>query len=131
MKIVIAGSAKLQTEIQQWVSYWNNKPECEVINYPHELLKENFEQLYPAIHTKFFKDITEADVLFIANEEKNGVSGYIGAETFAELAFGLAQKLVNKKNLKLILAHMPAPEVQSYNEITLWLKLGWIDEILN
>lgn len=131
MKIVVAGSAKLQTEIQQWVSYWNSKNNCEVINFPQQITSENFEQLYPAIHTKFFKDITEADILFIANEEKNGVSGYIGAETFAELAFGLAQKLVSKQNLKLILAHMPAPKVQSYNEIVLWLKLGWIDEIIN
>jgi len=130
MKVVIAGSAKLQTEINKWVNYWNNSPECEVINYPHELLKENFEQLYPGIHTKFFKDITEADILFIANEEKNGISGHIGAETFAELAFGLAQKLINGQNIKLILAHLPAPEVQCYNEIILWLKLGWI-EILN
>jgi hypothetical protein len=130
MKVVIAGSAKLQTEIKHWIEYWNAQPEGEVLNFPHQIPSENFEQLYPDVHTNFFKDITEADILFIANEEKNGISGYIGAETFAELGFGLAQKLVHKQNLKLILAHLPAPEVQCYNEIVLWLKLGWI-EILN
>ena len=25
MKVVIAGSAKLQNEIQEWVAYWNNQ----------------------------------------------------------------------------------------------------------
>ncbi len=130
MKIVIAGSAKLQTEINQWVQYWSNQPDCEVLNFPKQIPSENFEKLYPNVHTSFFKDITRADILFIANEEKNGVSGYIGAETFAELGFGLAQKLVSGQNIKLIIAHLPAPEVQCYNEIMLWLKLGWI-EILN
>lgn len=130
MKIVIAGSAKLQTEINQWFQYWNNQPDCQVINFPQPIPSENFEKLYPEIHTNFFKDITKADILFVANEEKSGISGYIGAETFAELGFGLAQKLVSGQNIKLMLAHLPSSEVQCYNEIVLWLKLGWI-EILN
>jgi hypothetical protein len=67
---------------------------------------------------------------FIANDQKNGIDGYIGAETFAELGFGLAQKLIYGKNIQLILAHMPTPEVACYTEIVLWKKLGWIDEIL-
>ena len=131
MKIVIAGSAKLPTEIKQWVDYWNNQSNCEVLNFPQQIPSENFEKLYPGIHTNFFKDITNADILFIANEEKNNIPGYIGAETFAELSFGLTQKLINNKNIKLILAHLPSPEVQCYNEIVLWLKLGWINEVLN
>ena len=65
------------------------------------------------------------------NEDKSGISGYIGAETFAELSFGLAQKLINEKNIKLILAKMPSKEVGCYEEIILWKKLGWIDEVLN
>lgn len=101
-----------------------------MINFPQPIPSENFEKLYPEVHTNFFKDITKADILFIANEEKNGISSYIGAETFAELGFGLAQKLVIGQNIKLILANLPSSEVQCYNEIVLWLKLGWI-EILN
>lgn len=131
MKVVIAGSAKLPTEIGQWVGYWNKQNNCEVLNFPKQIPAENFEQIYPAIHVEFFKDITETDTLFIANEEKNNTPGYIGAETFAELSFGLTQKLVYNKNIKLVLAHMPSPNVSCYNEIVLWLKLGWIDEILN
>ncbi len=60
------------------------------------------------------------------NEDKNGLSGYIGAEVFAELLFGLSQKLVYKKEIELYILKMPSKEVSSYEEVTLWLKLGWI-----
>lgn len=126
MKVVIAGSAGLRDEIQKWIQYWNNK-EYEVLNYPRAIPRGDFEKFYPEVHTQFFKDITEADMLFIANGKKNDIDGYIGAETFAELGFGLAQNLVYGKNIKLILAHMPAKEVACYNEVVLWLKLGWIE----
>ena len=60
------------------------------------------------------------------NEDKNGISGYIGYETFAELLFGLSQKLIYNKDIEFILLKMPSREVGSYDEIDLWLKLGWI-----
>lgn len=131
MKVVIAGSAKLQDEIQKWINYWNSQDGYSVIDHPKVIPPGNFNNLYPDIHKNFFRNIMNTDVLFIANEKKNGIDGYIGAETFAELGFGLAQKLVNEKNIKLILANMPAREVACYDEIVLWQKLGWIDEILN
>jgi len=131
MKVVIAGSAKLQNEIQKWIDYWNSNDGYSVLDYPKTIPQDNFEELYPAVHKNFFKNITETDILFIANEKKNGIDGYIGAETFAELGFGLAQKLVNGKNIKLILANMPAKESACYDEIILWRKLGWIDEVLS
>lgn len=131
MKVVIAGSATLQDEIQKWISYWNGKEGYEVVNYPQAIPPDEFEKMYPKVHTQFFKDITDADVLFIANEKKNGIEGYIGAETFAELGFGLAQNLVYGKNIRLVLAHVPAKEVACHNEIVLWLKLGWIEIINN
>jgi len=130
MKVVIAGSAKLQNEIQKWIEYWNSKNGYLVLDYPKTISQDNFDELYPDVHKNFFKNITEADILFIANEKKNGISGYIGAETFAELGFGLAQKLVYDKNIRLMLANMPAKEVTCYDEIVLWKKLGWIDEII-
>ncbi|EKE14525.1 MAG: hypothetical protein ACD_12C00450G0003 [uncultured bacterium] len=131
MKLVIAGSASLENEIQEWVKYWNNQEDCSVLNYPKTIPIDQFEELYPDVHKNFFKDINEADILFIANEKKNGINGYIGAETFAELSFGLAKKLIEGKDIRLILAHMPAKEVACYDEIMLWNKLGWIDQIID
>ncbi|MDI3496568.1 MAG: hypothetical protein PWQ35_589 [Patescibacteria group bacterium] len=31
MKVVIAGSASLENEIQKWVEYWNNQENCSVL----------------------------------------------------------------------------------------------------
>lgn len=130
MKVVIAGSSSLQENTKKWIEYWNNKTDYSVLDYPKAIPASNFENLYPDVHKNFFKNIIEADILFIANDDKKGISGYIGAETFAELVFGLAQKLLYQKNIKLILANMPAKEVACYEEIVLWKKLGWIDEII-
>ncbi len=130
MKVVIAGSASLQNEIKKWVEYWNSKDGYSVLAYPKAIALESFEKLYPSIHIDFYKSIAKADILFIANETKKGIDGYIGAETFAELGFGLTQKLVYGRDIRLVLAHMPAKSVACYDEIVLWKNLGWIDEVL-
>ena len=38
-------------------------------------------------------------MLFIMNEDKNGIEGYIGYEAYAELLFGLSQNLIHQKNI--------------------------------
>ena len=124
-KVVIAGSAKLQNEINHWkVIFINNH--YKVLDYPKVVEKERFMELYPNVHRNFFDYITKTDMLFIMNEDKDGKIGYIGAETFAELAFGLAQKLVYNKKIELVILKMPSENIQCYEEIKLWLKLGWI-----
>jgi hypothetical protein len=35
------------------------------------------------------------------------------------------------KDIKLILAYMPVKELACYDEIMLWNKLGWIDQIID
>ncbi len=124
-KVVIAGSAKLQQEIQNWRKFFINKG-YEVLDYPKKIDETKFMEVYPNVHKEFFENITKTDMLFIMNEDKNGKSGYIGAESFAELTFGLAQKLVYNKNIELVVLKMPSKDVQCYEEIDLWLKLGWI-----
>ena len=124
-KVVIAGSAKLQKEINKWLKIFESK-NYEILDYPRKIEQERFIELYPSIHKTFFECITKTDMLFIMNEDKNGKYGYIGAEAFAELTFGLAQKLVYNKEIELIILKMPSQDVQCYEEIDLWLKLGWI-----
>lgn len=125
-KVVIAGSAKLQESINNIKEYFN-KINYEILNYPRVIEKEEFVHVYPQIFRDFFESITNADMLFIMNEDKNGIKGYIGAETFAELTFGLTQKLVYNKQIDLVIFKMPSKEVQCYEEINLWLQLGWIN----
>ncbi len=124
-KVVIAGSAKLQKDINYWKQKFSDD-NYVVLDYPKAIEKEKFMELYPSVHKEFFENITKTDVLFIMNEDKNGKIGYIGAETFAELAFGLAQKLVYNKKIELVILKMPDRNIQCYEEINLWLKLGWI-----
>ena len=83
-------------------------------------------ELYPDIHKEFFVNITNTNVLFIMNTDKDEKVGYIGSETFAELTFGLSQKLIFNKNIEIVLLKMPCKEVQCYEEIKLWLSFGWI-----
>lgn len=124
-KIVIAGSASLQEKIQYWKKFWEDQGYC-VLDYPAPISKKNFLAEYPQVHTDFFKNITQADVLFIMNEDKNNVIGYLGAESFAEMCFGVAQNLLYAKKLEILLLQIPNERVQSYGEIMLWLKLGWV-----
>ena len=124
-KVVIVGSAKLQNNINYWKEKFSNN-NYEILDYPKAIEKERFMELYPNVHKEFFENITKTDMLFIMNEDKNGKIGYIGAESFAELTFGLAQKLIYGKNIELVILKMPSKEIQCYEEINLWLKLGWI-----
>jgi len=125
-KVVIAGSASLEKEMKKWVDFWNAKPEHHVTDWPNPIGEEDFSKVYPKVHQDFFKNMAQADIVFIANEDKNGIEGYIGAETFAELAFAVAQNLVYDKKIQVILLNMPSEDVQSIDEIKSWLKLGWI-----
>lgn len=124
-KVVITGSASLQKKVQRWKKFWEEKGYL-VTSYPSPIPKETFLKEYPKIHTEFFKNITEADILFVMNENKNGIIGYLGAESFAEMCFGVIQNIVYNKSIEVILLQLPKDNVQSYDEINLWLKLNWI-----
>lgn len=124
-KVVIAGSAKLQKEVSDWLDFFERK-NYEVLDYPRAIQKQKFMELYPKVHTEFLQNIIKSDILFIMNEDKNDVVGYIGYETYAELLFGLSQKLIYNKDIELVVLKMPSKDVGCYEEINLWLELGWI-----
>lgn len=60
------------------------------------------------------------------NEPKDGVEGYIGASAIAELTYVIMQNLIHNKNIEIYILNMPIKEVPSYDEVNLWLRLGWI-----
>ena len=124
-KVVIAGSASLQDKVQHWKKSWEEKGFL-VLDYPSPIPKETFLKKYPKVHTDFFKNITETNVLFVMNEDKNDIVGYLGAESFSEMCFGVSQNLIYNKNIEVMILKIPDKKVQSYDEINLWLKLGWI-----
>lgn len=124
-KVVIAGSVKLQKEVNDWLDFFERK-NYEVLDYPRKIEEQKFMKLYPNVHTEFLQNIIKSDILFIMNEDKNDVVGYIGYETYAELLFGLSQKLIYNKDIELVVLKMPSKDVGCYEEINLWLELGWI-----
>ncbi len=71
-KVVIAGSASLKKEMQKWVDFWEAKPDHEVIDYPNPIDKSKILTEYPKVHQEFFRNLTRADLVFIANEDKGG-----------------------------------------------------------
>ncbi|MEG0329337.1 MAG: hypothetical protein RSA91_07440 [Bacilli bacterium] len=68
-KLVIAGSAKLQSDINYWKQIFSND-NYEVLDYPKVIGKEKFMELYLSVHKKI-EHITKTDILFIMNEDKN------------------------------------------------------------
>ena len=123
-KLVIAASAKLEAEIKQLKEYFEENG-YQVINYPKKI-NINDDQEYKNTYIKYFESLKETDILFILNEDKNGIEGYIGAETFAELSFCIAQNLLNKENKQIYLLKKPSKEVACYIEIEKFINLGWI-----
>ena len=127
-KLVIACSSKFEKEIEDWKEYFE-KQGCQVINYPKKIDQEN-EKVYKEVYLKFFKFLDETDILFVLNGEKNGIEGYIGAETFAELSYTMVQRVNHNKDKKIWLLNKPSKEVKCYTEVIDFIKLGWI-EIFN
>lgn len=125
-KVVIAGSASLQPAIEKWITYWNGREDTLVTNYPKPIDQSRFLELYPDVHRDFFVSLNDADILFVANEDKNGIEGYIGAETFAEIVYAIALNLTQGKNINILLAKQPSGKIQASHEIQLWLQLGWL-----
>ena len=54
-KVVIAGSVKLQNEINKWIVYWNSKEGYSAFRLSQSYTQDNFEKLYSDIHKKLFK----------------------------------------------------------------------------
>lgn len=114
-KVVISGSLLNENKILYWVKYFEDKG-YEVINYPKKT-NENFIELY----SNFYKSIDEADILFIVNERKNNVDGYMGVSTYAELARGIINKINDNKDTEIYVLNKP-----NLHEVQSWIDLNMV-----
>ncbi len=90
-----------------------------------EIIKGTSEA-YQATHTDHYKKITEADVLFVLNPEKDGVANYIGPSVFAEIAFAIGLNIALGKKVEIFCLN-PLPKNLPYSdELEKWEMLGWI-----
>lgn len=124
-KIVISGSSKLQDKVNYWLDYFKNK-EYQILDYPKFVSLDNYENELPKIYKDFYNALENTDAYFLMNEEKNGIKGYIGASSIAELTYVVILNLIHNKNIDIYILNMPSEEVSSYDEVKFWLDQGWI-----
>ena len=122
--IVLSGSASLQKEISDIVNKLKN--DYIILDYPKPIEGENFMRVYPKVHKEFYENLMNTDILLLANFDKKGTIGYVGASGFAELNFAITQNFLYNKNIELYILQMPSNNVWCYDEIKLWLDLGWV-----
>lgn len=120
-KIVLCGSKKFIPKFFELEEELKNKGHEVIV--PREFIVDIPKKEASILHfTEIEKD--DVDALLIVNESKNGLENYIGANGFAELAFGFYK---NKKVFLLNDVYLPYEE-----EIIAWdivpLK-GNIDEL--
>ena len=124
-KIVISGSSKLQDKVEYWISYFKNL-NYEILDYPKYTEPSEYEKTLPKIYKNFYTALENTDVYFLMNEEKNGIKGYIGSSSIAELTYVVILNLIHNKNIEIYILNMPSKEVSSYDEVKFWLNMGWI-----
>jgi len=124
-KLVISGSSKLQDKVNFWKNYFEQRG-YNVIDYPKLVKEENYIEELPTIYREFYTNLEKTDVYFLMNEKKNGIEGYIGASSIAELTYVVINNLIHNKNIEIYILNMPSSEVSSYDEVKFWLDMGWI-----
>ena len=124
-KIVIASSAKFYKEALELKKELENK-DYNVIDYPKNI-NVNIEEEYKQAYERFYDNLSKTDDLILFNLDKNGIEGYIGYESFAELSYLVVKKIQVNNDHKIYIYKMPSKEVGCYDEIKHFLELGYIE----
>lgn len=124
-KVVISGSSKLQDKVNYWLEYFKSKG-YTILDYPKLIEQNNYVKELPKVYKDFYTALESTDVYFLMNEEKNGIKGYIGASSIAELTYVVILNLIHNKNIEIYILNMPSKEFSSYDEVKFWLDMGWI-----
>ena len=95
-KIVMAGSGKLHSELLKVKKQLEDRG-YDVIDYPKKI-NCHIEEEYKAAFEEFYENMNKADDFLLCNLDKNGVEGYIGYESFAELVYSMVQKIQGKED---------------------------------
>lgn len=148
-KLVISGSSKLYERGLYWRGYFEGRG-YEVIDWPRPLFEgeDLLAETQPApglplgkivkpgdatfadgmtkFYRQFYKHLDQTDTLFVMNEDKNGIEGYIGPSTFSEITYALIGNLNRGRKVEINLLKMPAKDLGCYDEIKFWLDQKWI-----
>lgn len=123
--IVISGSSSLTKAMNHWRTYWETKG-YEILDWPDAIQFTDIRDIYPSVHTNFYKALERTSCHFVANEQKNGIDGYIGVGVFSEIAFRVGINLTRGANVPIFLLKEPSKDSYFYNDIMMWISFGWI-----
>lgn len=123
-KVIISGSAKFNYEYQKMAEKLSS--DFKILDYPKAFSEAEIEDQYPKILKGFFRKIDKADIFLLANFDKNGVPGAIGAAAFSELSYAVIRKLNYSQNIEIFLLQKPPKDFFGKDELSLWIKNGWV-----
>jgi hypothetical protein len=125
-KLVISGSTRFQDKIAYWKNHFEVKG-YEVIADPGSRYDaKDFKQQLTDLYKDFYTALDKCDAFFLMNEDKGDIKGYIGANGTAELVYATMLNVVQGKGIDIYIAKMPDERVLAYDEVTSFLKAGWI-----
>lgn len=148
-KLIIAGSSKLHERALYWRGYFEGRG-YEVIDWPSPVSTDNENldepQIEPGlsrghwlnpsdsdyaarltkIYKRFYKNLDQADVFFLMNEDKDDIEGYIGASAIAELTYVVTGNLNRGHKTEIYINKLPSKTQNCYDEVKFWLDQGWI-----
>ncbi len=121
-KVTICSSASFINEAEQWKKKIESKG-FNVIQIPL-LLEGNYRE----VHSSHYKSITQSDLVFVLNLDKNGVEGYIGPSVFAEIAYAIGLNISMGKKIDIFCLNPIPSELPYSKELLLWRDMGWIGQ---
>lgn len=126
-KVVLIASGTAEKETIKWKDKLTADG-FEVLTCPLKIEQDNFLKEYEKSFNLCYNSIPIADMVLAINIEKNGVEGYIGPGTFAEIAFAIGiNKVLNKSIGVFYLNELPKGLPYSM-ELEMWKELGWIKQ---
>lgn len=121
--IVIIGNYNSDKDVSYWCNYFSKRG-CKVLDYPKDPTKDS--KLDPCYN--FFEYIKDTDILFILNNEKNGLDGYIDTTTFSKITYSIMKNLSDKKKrMSIYILKLPTSSLCYYNEILSFINNGQIN----
>lgn len=148
-KLVISGSSKLHERALYWRGYFEGRG-YEVIDWPAPVSLEedtldepqtspglslgrwlkpgdsDYAEHLTNVYKRFYKNLDQADTFFLMNEDKDGIEGYIGASSIAELTYVVIGNLNRGRKVEINILKLPAKTQNCYEEVKFWLDRGWI-----
>ncbi len=148
-KLVISGSNKLYERALYWRGYFEGRG-YNVIDWPRPLFEEEdllaetqpepgmplgkivrpgdatYADGMTKFYQQFYKHLDQADFHFVMNENKNGITGYIGPGAIAELTYSIVNNLNRGHKTEIQILQMPSKDQNYYDEVKFWLDQGWI-----